>query len=317
MTKLENADSSASIAGRATLSAITLREGADQFMKAYAGRDPYIAQRLAYWVDAVGERPLAALTFEDCEQALDALIKRGATRRTHTGHLVALGRPLTQATINRYILALMSFWKGAAKLGLVSRSLPCPAKGMLEREGDGRTRFLSAEEFTRLRHWAAKARWNRLEALIVLAVSTALRAGSLRGLRWKDVNLGEGTITVARTKNGSGMVCVLVPAAIELLAKIPGPRDPQHYVFRGKHPDRPHNFRKAFEQARRNAGLADGEVCFHSLRHTAASWAAQAGHSPLEIAALTGHKSLVSLRRYTHLNLTSLRRMSAGVFGAL
>ena len=317
MMTLEKAANHAPIAGRATLSAVTLREGADLFMKAYAGRDPYIAQRLAYWVDTLGDRPLAALTFEECEQALQALIRRGATRRTHSGHLVQVGRPLSPATINRYALALMSFWKGAAKLGLVSRSLPCPAKGLLERESEGRTRFLTVDEFARLRQWAAKSSWPRLEALIVLAVSTALRAGSLRALRWKDVDLEQGTLTIARTKNGSGMVCVLVPAAIELLEKLPGPKDPQHYVFRGKHADRPHNYRKAFEAARRNAGLDDGEVCFHTLRHTAASWAAQAGHSPLEISALTGHKSLVSLRRYTHMNLTSLRRMSAGVFGAL
>ena len=88
-------------------------------------------------------------------------------------------------------------------------------------------------------------------------------------------------------------------------------------MFRGKHADKAHDYKKAFEVARMKAGLDDGTVCMHVMRHTATSWAAQSGFSPLEISALTGHKSMASLRRYTHLGVDNLRKMSDQLVGTL
>jgi integrase len=215
------------------------------------------------------------------------------------------------------VTSFLSLWRGCQKLGILPRSRSCPSKGLTEGEEEGRTRFLSRAEFVRLREHARAATWPRLEALIVLATTTALRRSSLEALRWRDIDLRSNTITVERTKNGKPHIAVLVPAARMLLDALPGPKEPEHLVFRGKFADKAHCYRKAWENARAAAGLADGEVCLHSLRHTAASWSAQAGHSPLEIAKLTGHRSMVSLRRYTHLDTSDLRRMSDQLFGAL
>ncbi len=44
----------------------------------------------------------------------------------------------------------------------------------------------------------AAARGDRLEALYVLAVSAGLRQGELLGLRWQDVDLESGTLSVRR-----------------------------------------------------------------------------------------------------------------------
>ena len=73
------------------------------------------------------------------------------------------------------------------------------AKGLTENEDEGaRTRFLTHDEFQRLRHWAGKSTWPRLEALVVLAVTTALRAGALQAMttngcsNMTDVHLVEG-----------------------------------------------------------------------------------------------------------------------------
>lgn len=321
--------------GHSAIDRTSVRDATTLFFRGYAGRDPYLAQRLSYWTDFVlpdgqvlGDKPVAEVTPQDCDAVVQGLTRRGAVRRAQrfvdgkpvSGALLSTGKPLSAATLNRYVTSFMTLWKGcqSRQLQLVDRSHVCPAKGLTENEQEGaRTRFLTREEFDRLRFWCARSTWPRLETLVVLAVTTALRASSLHALRWRDIDLKRGTLTVERTKNGRPQVSVLAPAARALLEKLPGPKEPDHLVFRGKFADKAHEYRKAWTVARDKAGLNDGEVCFHSLRHTSASWAAQSGCSPLEISNLTGHKSLVSLRRYTHLDTSNLQRMSDKLFGSL
>ena len=57
------------------------------------------------------------------------------------------------------------------------------------------------------------------------------------------------------------------------------------------------HFNHAFGAAVKEAGL-EGLV-FHGLRHTAATWLAEAGCTPHQIAAITGHKTLAMVARYT------------------
>ncbi len=49
------------------------------------------------------------------------------------------------------------------------------------------------------RRFLEAARAARLEALFVLAVTSGLRQGELLGLKWSDLNLKEGTLTVKRS----------------------------------------------------------------------------------------------------------------------
>lgn len=48
----------------------------------------------------------------------------------------------------------------------------------------------------------AAASGTRLEALYVLAAYTGLRQGELFGLRWEDVDLGSGNLSVRRILSG-------------------------------------------------------------------------------------------------------------------
>jgi integrase len=62
-------------------------------------------------------------------------------------------------------------------------------------------RPLSPEEARRL---LDAAEGDRLEALYVLAVTTGMRQGELLALRWQDVDLKNGTISVRRTLTRNG-----------------------------------------------------------------------------------------------------------------
>ena len=47
-----------------------------------------------------------------------------------------------------------------------------------------------------------------------------------------------------------------------------------------------------------------GDLRFHDLRHTAASYLAMSGATAIELAAVLGHKTLQMVKRYAHLSDT-------------
>jgi integrase len=69
--------------------------------------------------------------------------------------------------------------------------------------------------------------------------------------------------------------------------------------------------RTFFEKARTDAGMP--HVRIHDLRHTAASWWAQAGANMAVLRDLLGHSNMAVTSRYAHLSTADLKRVSAEV----
>ena len=130
------------------------------------------------------------------------------------------------------------------------------------------------------------------------------------GLRWCDVDFENKRAYVERTKNGEAFAMVLLPEIIEDLRRFMGP--PEDLIFCGRRGDRPMNFEKAYHNALSNAGIKG--ACFHTLRHTHASWLAQRGASLLAIADSMGHKSMAMTKRYAHLAIHSRQELLERVF---
>jgi len=71
-------------------------------------------------------------------------------------------------------------------------------------------------------------------------------------------------------------------------------------LFSCAHGERYGNVRKAFEGARKRAGIVDFR--FHDLRHTFASHLIMAGVDLKTVQELLGHKSFEMTLRYAHLS---------------
>ena len=158
----------------------------------------------------------------------------------------------------------------------------------------GRSRILDAAEinalFEALRPIGRRSIW--MLPLVRLALETAMRRSELLGLRWEHVDLGQRTIFLQLTKNGTSRTVPLSTHAIQILTKMP--RNLDGRVFPVTH----EVVSQAFSRARKQAGVKD--VRFHDLRHMAITKLAEKLPNLIELSAVSGHKSLAMLKRYYH-----------------
>lgn len=217
------------------------------------------------------------------------------------------------AALIRRIMRRMVAWD------LYHGDLPFSAVS-LPRPENRRERFLSPDEARRLlEELRRRSRQTWLMALISL--HCGLRFSEIAGLRHMDVNLDQGMLYIASSKNGRARHAYLTAELTGALREIdPGPAEA--YIFPARGGGRMQQVSDAFRRAVDAVGLNDsgesrtdaaGRQCpariqdrrqrivFHTLRHTYASWLAGAGARQAMIAELLGHSSLEMSRRYTHL----------------
>lgn len=305
----------------------TLGELVESYLACYQGRDRQLCQRISYFVDfplpagtawkTLGNKPAHLIDADDVADALDALQRRGVLHNAGGtmlgGNLVATGKPLAPATVNRYRTTLQAILTWGRKKRLMPKGWTNPVNET-ERlpEDNMRTRYLSESEYERLLKASRVSYWKKLYLLIKMAVTTGARRGTLTGLRWKDVDLEAGRAYCQRTKNGEPFVIVLLPDVVaEMKRFLPG-SNPEDLIFCGRRGDRPMDFTKAYGNALANARIEG--ACFHTLRHSHASWLAKRGAPLLAIADSLGHKSLAMTKRYSHLCVDSRAEMLSKMF---
>jgi integrase len=165
----------------------------------------------------------------------------------------------------------------------------------------------------------AQGRWR---PLIVTAIFTGLRASELRGLRWNDVDLSNGVLTVRQRadryngigspKSDSGKRDVpLAPLVINALRewKLACPTGDLGLVFpngQGNVESLPNIHRRGLGAVQVKAGIvADAmhpKYGLHSFRHAAASLFIEQGFTPKRVQALMGHSTIqMTFDIYGHL----------------
>jgi integrase len=191
-----------------------------------------------------------------------------AVRKVGTGES-ATERRLTAAAINRP-LALLRHLLGLAREEW--GALDAVPKIRLEREPQGRIRWLEPDEEARLLDACGKSRTKHLAAVIRVALETGLRRGELLNLTWDQVDMSRGLIRLADTDTKSGLQ---------------GDREGRVWPAG--------DVRTAFENAVAEAKL-DG-LHFHDLRHSFASWFVMRGGSLQALQMILGHPDIkITLR---------------------
>ena len=153
---------------------------------------------------------------------------------------------------------------------------------------------------------------HRLE--ILLGLLCGLRRGEICGLKWADVDLGEGILHIRsqRQRLNDGRLVDVPPKSDAGRRDIPIPRELRPILAAraaiGGYVTTltPEGLRIALERAERRAGVK--HIGLHGLRHTMATNAVRGGVSLRLVQNLLGHTSYtLTARVYTHPDLEMLR----------
>lgn len=266
-----------------------------------------IKAQLAWWQGELGAYTLADVTPARIVEARDKLA-RSTTRD---------GKPLSPSTVVRYMAPLSHAFGIAVREWEWLEDSPM-RKVERPAEPNGRVRFLSDEEREALLSACRESGNPWLHTAVVVALSTGTRKGELMNLRWPEVDLLNGRITLRETKNGEVRVVPLAGPALALLKEHGKVRRlDTDLLFPGSRKDTPMDLRAAWEAALKRAGVENFR--WHDLRHTTASYLAMNGASLAEIAEVLGHKTLSMVKRYAHLSeahtASVVERMNARYFG--
>ena len=129
-------------------------------------------------------------------------------------------------------------------------------------------------------------------------VQTGLRKSEFANLRWKDVDLKAGVITIQRSKNGETRHVPKTSVVRAILGRMPRPiAILQCLCFRAAKSLHALG-REDVPEAVKIAQINDCR--FHDLRHTFASRLAMEGVDLLTIKELGGWKTLSMVQRYAH-----------------
>ena len=224
------------------------------------------------------------------------------------------GKPRSPSTVVRYLAVLSHACSvGMREWGWVTEN---PVRRINKpKEPRGRVRFLDDERARLLQACRGSAN-PLLYPIVVLAIAPGMLRGELLPLRWNQVDFTRNTITLHETKNGERRAIPLVGLAVELLRKRYQVRRPDiDLVVPSPTVAKPVDITKAWRTAIAKSAVPNFR--FHDLRHTAASYLAQGGATPIEITAVIGHKTLAMVKRYAHLGESRVRQVLVDMNGRI
>ncbi len=225
------------------------------------------------------------------------------------------GKVRTGSTCNRFLATLSHLLSICVKQWEWIVENPV-RKISREKESRERTRFLTPTERSRFLDACRESSNPYLFTFVVLLLSTGCRYNEIRCLKWIDVELTQGKITITKSKNSDMRSVPIRGLALELLRTLASQATSLGYIFPGQNSGSPLEFRRALKTAIKRAGLIDFRP--HDARHSYATEMLAQGLSLGEIGHLLGHRSVSMTRRYAHLiesrSVDAVSKMSEQIF---
>ena len=223
-------------------------------------------------------------------------------------------RELSPGTAVRHFNVMHHMMKKAATIWSQDTGIDRNPADLVEvrRPDDQRDRYLSAEELGRLKQaldektyrkgtQAINKTFYRLRLIVLIAVTTGMRASEIFALRRMDVMYDEGLLAVrAKLKGGKMRYVPMLPELAGELRRVPAVigEDRLFPPKPGATSER-QRVEGSFEDLLDRANIQDFR--FHDLRHTFASWYMMNGGDLYELAKILGHSNIRMTERYAKL----------------
>ena len=225
---------------------------------------------------------IVALARKRCSVINTADIRRLMTTMKSEG--------LSDSSIQKEIALLRHLFNMAAK-EWQWKGFENPTEGL--KLGGSQSRFVFITRAQEAALWEALARCDNpyFWPLVVCALETTLRRGSLLGMTWDKTDL-EGRIAQVPSKTGP----VNVPLSLHIVSVLSDmPRHPSGKVF----PFSENAVKMAWDGVRLNANLPT--LQFKDIRHLGATAYARRGLNAHQLKAILGHKTLFMAQVYVNL----------------
>lgn len=243
----------------------------------------------AFWLPEFGRLPLGAITSRELADYLERRRVTSITEKKPHG--------LSATTLNNERKYLAALWNWAILNDHATKN-PVKAVPRFSGEKKKRTRYISKEEERRLLEKCAEPdtkngrTYHRppwLHLLVLLAIRTGLRRGSLLALQWQDIdfNAGRWRIAAHKSKTREDYNVPIAPSVLAaLLAHRGGEEiDPAGKLFTIDE----ESVKNPFMRACRRANL---QLTFHDLRRCFINRAREAGIPIDVVMRLSSHRSM-------------------------
>ncbi|MFZ3103579.1 MAG: site-specific integrase [Smithella sp.] len=211
----------------------------------------------------------------------------------------------------QYVMAtLRQIWNKARRGKIVSGDSPT-RNVKIKKFDNRRQRFLSHTEAALLLA-ALKEKDETVYKMALLSLHTGMRASEIFKLTWGCVDTQRGIITILDAKSGKGRPAFMTEQIKNIFNEMKhGNNDDIVFLRKDKNPytEIPTLFRDMVTDLKFNENVSDTRqrVCFHTLRHTMASWHAEGGTDLYILKELLGHGSITLTERYSHLSNGALQ----------
>jgi integrase len=262
----------------------------------------------AFIIPTLGHIELAKLTHGKVKAWRDALANAAPRKRTKPGKEQAYrafdandpdALRRRQATANRILTILKAALNHAHTERRIVTKAAWEAVKPFRNVDVAKVRFLSAKE---LKTFVPKCAAPDFQRLVKGALVTGARYGELTALSVDNFDAEDGTVFIAKSKNGEARHVHLNDEGIAFFAELTKGRAASDRIFvrsNGK-PWKKSEQKRPMDEACKAAKVPG--VTFHILRHTYASHALM-NQMPLEVLQRQlGHKDLrITMRHYAHL----------------